>query len=240
MNKFLEKMKAKSDSLYADPVTVAFLGDSVTQGCFEIYCTGPETIETVFDAASAYSSDFKTIFASLYPRVPLNIINCGISGDNSERGLARLEKDVLPYHPDLVVVSFGLNDSCGGLEKLAAYKENMAAIFRKLRLAGVDAILLTPNMMCSYVDCRIPTELERKVAADVVKVQNSGILDAFMDAARQAAEAEGAKVCDCYAQWKAMAAAGADTTFMLANHINHPSRELHWLFAWKLMQTVFE
>ncbi len=239
MSKFLEKMKAKSADLYAAPVTVAFLGDSVTQGCFEIYRTGPDSIETIFEAGSAYSADLKTIMGHLYPRVPLNIVNCGISGDNAPRGAARLEKDVLPCHPDLVVVSFGLNDSCSGLEKLDVYTDALRSIFARLAAEGIEAILLTPNMMCSYVDCRINDDLCRKVAQDVTKVQNGGVLDAYMDAAKKVALAEGARVCDCYADWKALAAAGVDTTWLLSNNINHPTREMHWMFAWKLVQTIF-
>ena len=239
MSKFLEKVKAKSVDLYADPVTVAFLGDSVTQGCFEIYRSGPGSIETIFESESAYSANFKRIFASLYPRVPLNIVNCGISGDNAPRGAARLEKDVLPCHPDLVVVSFGLNDSCTGLEKLEEYVGALRTIFARLRQEGIEAILLTPNMMCSYVDCRISDELERSVAENVAQVQTGGVLDAYMEAARAAARAEGARICDCYAAWKTMAAAGVDTTGLLSNRINHPIRELHWLFAWELVKTVF-
>ena len=240
MSEFLKRMKAKSDDLYAKPVTVAFLGDSVTQGCFEIYRTGAESIETVFEAENAYSSDFKRIMGQLFPRVPLNIVNCGISGDNAVRGAARLETDVLPCHPDLVVVSFGLNDSCSGLEKLSVYTDALRSIFGRLRQEGIEAILLTPNMMCSYIDCRIADELCRSVAADVVKVQTGGVLDGYMEAARAVAAEEGAAVCDCYAAWKKMAAAGVDTTFLLANNINHPSRALHWLFAWSLVRTVFE
>ena len=35
-------------------VTIAFLGDSVTQGCFEIYKTQTGGIETIFDKNSTY------------------------------------------------------------------------------------------------------------------------------------------------------------------------------------------
>ena len=149
--------------------------------------------------------------------------------------------DVTTYQhcKNVVVVSFWLNDSCSGLEKLGDYTAALRSIFRRLRQEGVPAILMTPNMMCSYVDCRVQDDLERSVAEGVVRVQNDGILDAYMEAARTVAAEEGARVCDCYAAWKTMAAAGVDTTFLLANHINHPSRELHWLFAWKLAQTIF-
>ena len=35
----LKKIRAKQADLFAPPVAIAFLGDSVTQGCFEVYLT---------------------------------------------------------------------------------------------------------------------------------------------------------------------------------------------------------
>ena len=36
--KIIELLRQKNQNLYgAKPVTIAFLGDSVTQGCFELY-----------------------------------------------------------------------------------------------------------------------------------------------------------------------------------------------------------
>ena len=35
-------------------------------------------------------------------------------------------------------------------------------------------------------------------------------------------------------------AAGVDTTALLSNHINHPTREMHDLFAISLLETIFE
>lgn len=240
MSRFLEKLKAKNADLHAEPVRIAFLGDSVTQGCFEIYRNGPESVETVFDPENAYSACLRKIFAAVCPRVPVAIINTGISGDNAPNGLQRLERDVLACRPDLVVVCFGLNDSGAGLDGLQRYSDAVRGILRRLRAGGIDAILMTPNMMCSHVDCRITDELERRIAAGIVPVQTDGVLDAYVQAARAAAAAEDARLCDCYALWKAMDTAGLDTTAMLSNHINHPTRELHWLFAWKLFQTIFE
>ena len=45
-------------------------------------------------------------------------------------------------------------------------------------------------------------------------------------------------VCDAYARWKSMQENGVDITEMLANLINHPSREMHWLFAHALLETM--
>ena len=60
--------------------TIAFLGDSVTQGCFECYIKKDGNIETVFDQENGYHAHLKRIIAGIYTNVPINIINAGISG----------------------------------------------------------------------------------------------------------------------------------------------------------------
>ena len=47
-----------------------------------------------------------------------------------------------------------------------------------------------------------------------------------------------AAVCDCYAKWKLLSQNGVDTTALLANGINHPSREMAWMFAYSLLETM--
>ena len=47
--KIIDKLNAKQDIYGEKPVTIAFLGDSVTQGCFECYIKEDGKIETVFD-----------------------------------------------------------------------------------------------------------------------------------------------------------------------------------------------
>lgn len=83
--------------------------------------TSETTLETVFDYNSAYSTHVREILNILYPSVQINIINSGISGDNAINGLTRIDRDVLSYHPDLVVVGFALNDSCVGESGLENY-----------------------------------------------------------------------------------------------------------------------
>ena len=39
--------KAKNNSS-SKPILISFLGDSVTQGCFELYSTGNDDFQTVF------------------------------------------------------------------------------------------------------------------------------------------------------------------------------------------------
>ena len=220
-------------------VTIAFLGDSVTQGCFEVYRKSEECIETVFDKTSAYHKYFTDIFSVLCPSVPVNVINAGISGGSVQHALSRLERDVIAYNPDLVVVCFGLNDSCSGLEGLFVYIIVLKVIFEKIALCGADVIFMTPNMKCSYVSCHLKDDLVREVALENVNNQCDGLMDKYIDSAIELCNSMNVPVCDCYKKWKCLAECGVDTTELLANKINHPTREMNWMFAYSLVETIF-
>jgi hypothetical protein len=46
-------------------------------------------------------------------------------------------------------------------------------------------------------------------------------------------------LCDCYAIWKMLYENGVNTTELLSNKINHPTREMNKLFAYELVRTLF-
>lgn len=234
-----KRLDAKQHDLNGSPaVTIAFLGDSVTQGCFEVYRTGPDAIQTVFAPQYAYSTRLREMLAVLYPSVQINIINSGISGDNAPGGAKRLDRDVLRYCPDLAVVSYGLNDVTNGISGLNAYTDALSDIFSRLQARNIPTVFLTENMMCTYVSCHIQDPLLMDLAKQLAELENGGVLAAYFDAAKATAAQYGAAVCDCYAVWKALAQAGVDTTALLANHLNHPTREMVSLFACRLLETI--
>lgn len=240
MMNIAKKLNAKQDIYTNSPVTIAFLGDSVTQGCFECYVKSDNSIETVFDYKSAYSTRMKEILNILFPNVQINIINSGISGDSSTNGYKRIERDILPYSPDLVVVSFGLNDCCGGESALEGYIQNIRNIVSKLTADRIEVIFLTQNYMNTDISCHINEQQLRNFAANTLKIQNDGILKRFMEEGSRAARECGAVVCDIYSVWEKISQAGVNTTELLANKINHPIRELHYYMAIKLIETIFE
>ncbi len=228
-----------NDNWFAAPVTIAFLGDSVTQGCFDLYQKYNSGIQTFFDKNSAYHNYLAQILTVLYPTVPINIINAGISGSNASHGLERIERDVISHSPDLTVVCFGLNDSGQGLDGIDKYISALRGIFERLKAADIETIFMTPNMMNTEISCHLHNELIRSVAAETLGTQTNGMMDAYMDAARELCREMDIKVCDCYKKWKTLNEAGVNTTELLANKINHPSKEMNWLFAYSLVETMF-
>jgi acyl-CoA thioesterase-1 len=237
--KTLDKLSAKnSDISSGSPVTIAFLGDSVTQGSFELYKGYNCDFECTNDYEAVYHSQLKKMLNYIFPDSPINIINAGIGGNNAQQGLDRMERDVLAYSPDLVIVCFGLNDACAGIENLDKYVSALKGIFMKLKEQNIEVIFMTPNMLNTYLSPLTTSDSIVEFASDAVNVQNGGIMDKYMDAARKLCADEGIPVCDCYEMWKKLYESGVDTTKLLSNHINHPSREMHLLFSASLFKMI--
>ena len=239
--KVIEKIAKRSQEPYqAELPVIAFLGDSVTQGCFEVSMKDPGTFDVVCDQKCCYHSYVSDILKLLFPQAPVQIINAGISGDNTENGLKRIQQDVLRFHPDLTVVCFGLNDSVWGLEKVAEYGRNLKKIFLKLQENGSEIIYMTPNMMNTYVSWRLKESRLIETAEITQKIQNEGIFKAFLDEGKRVAQECGVTICDVYQKWELLYANGVDTTELLANYINHPNRDMNWLFAYSLVETMMQ
>ena len=216
---------------------IAFLGDSVTQGVFEVYEKN-DKMEFVIDSLSVYPQKVAEMLRRLYPDTPFSVINSGLNGSTATAGYERLKKDVLPQQPDLLVVCFGLNDSNAEMEGLETYKTALRNIFRDAKEAGAEVIFMTPNMFNTHSGKVEPGKILEPLADIFAKRQLKGVFDAYMDAARQICREEKITLCDCYAIWKIMFGCGIDTTGLLSNGLNHPIRKMHILFAQQLVQII--
>jgi hypothetical protein len=63
-------------------------------------------------------------------------------------------------------------------------------------------------------------------------------MDTYVEAAKALAAELGVTVADAYAEWKVLEREGMDVTANLANYINHPSRQLHQVFANVLFEAL--
>ena len=68
------------------------------------------------------------------------VINAGVPGDTTARALQRLERDVLSYSPDLVLVTLGGNDLKNGIAKDVAF-ENLKVIVESIQEQGAQVII---------------------------------------------------------------------------------------------------
>jgi len=101
---------------------IVFLGDSITDG---------HTLPLLVGQALGGS---------------VTCINAGLAGDTAAGMKKRLERDVLPRRPGLVVLSVGINDV---LRKVtpADYEAEVRAISARLKREGIPMLLLTPTIL---------------------------------------------------------------------------------------------
>lgn len=83
------------------------------------------------------------------------VYNESISGDTSAGGVARIDKALERYKPDLVLLELGANDGLRGLSP-AEMKANLSEIIRRARNTGAKVLLLgmkiPPNYGKRYVE----------------------------------------------------------------------------------------
>ena len=243
MMKCTRRLAARNADVRSErPVLIACIGDSVTHGVFELIVGPDGEYQPVYRSDQGYCARLERRLRQLFPAAAVTVLNAGISGDNSRGGLARLERDVLSFRPDLVTVNFGLNDAMSRDAEagLAAYKRNMRALFEGILASGAEAMLVTPNFMCGYVSSAVEGEGLRAVAAQAAQVQNEGVLTRYVNAAREIARALNVPVADAYRRWERMSLCGVDTTALLSNGINHPTAEMHALFEEEIIRKLFE
>ncbi len=90
----------------------------------------------------AYPHLLRVGLSERFPTAVCNVIITAIGGEQSEKGAARFETDVLPLRPDVVTIDYALNDRRLGLDRAELAWRNMieTCVSKK-----IPVILLTPT-----------------------------------------------------------------------------------------------
>jgi acyl-CoA thioesterase-1 len=212
-------------------IQIVAFGDSVTQGVMELGRLSPE---------ETYHRLLQRDLEAFYPTSTINVINSGISGDNAPQGLDRLERDVLNYHPDLLLIAFGLNDSTCGMEGVSAFEQTIRKMIDRVKALGSTTIVvLTPPFMATAKTARIHQQ-HAKVAGLIIHTQTSGSLAVYAQRLREIAASEGVLLADVYAEWERLDRDGVDLNSWLANGLNHPDLRGHQLAAKTIWNTLMK
>lgn len=151
-------------------VTVVALGDSITtyfgnQSRNRGYYPVPLSV--------SYYGIFAEYLTMAYPKAAIKLINKGIGGETANRGLKRVEKDVLSQNPDLVFLMYGANDGRGGRD-ITQYISELKQIVSKIQTAGADVILVAPTMSLADLAWLLPY---RQAVLDLRAVLKCPVLD---------------------------------------------------------------
>ena len=188
------------------PVKIVCLGDSVT-GIY--YHTG---------GRRAYPEMLEFALRMTYPKADVTVVNAGISGNKTDDGLNRLQKDVLDLKPDLVTVMFGLNDLT--VLPVTDFRANLAQIIRRCRAVGAEVMLCTPNSVITTPGRPVPKLIE------------------YCNAIKEVAAEQQAPVCDIYAAYEALHSHDPLAWRLLLSDEIHPNMDGHKLDAETLVLAI--
>lgn len=81
------------------------------KGAFRVICLGDSiTFGWRVDHKDTYPKKLEEILKVNFPEKDIEVINAGVVGYSSLQGLHFLERDILKFNPDILIVYFGVND----------------------------------------------------------------------------------------------------------------------------------
>lgn len=214
-----------------NPLVVA-LGDSVTAGHFESVMAPldlkerlengglkPDESAEIVDVLESYVDRFRRKLVEKYEITSVSVVNSGIAGDTILGMEKRLDRDVIRYQPDLVLINASLNwpPECGGND---VYEKTLKAVVTRVKEeTRADIVLMTPN-----VSLPTPFDNPDSTLMDRVKI------------IRKLSKELKVSLVDMYLVWEAYIKDGNPAKALLANGANHPSMAGHEGYAIALMQ----
>src|SRR5499426_1616015 len=79
-----------------------------------------------------------------WPRLAITVVNKGVGGETADQMLARFTRDVLPYHPQLVIWQTGSNSVLQSRD-VQDYEKTIREGITRLKAAHMDVILMDPQ-----------------------------------------------------------------------------------------------
>lgn len=162
------------------PVTIVALGSSSTEGAG---ASRPE---------AAYPARLEALLRTALPDREVSVINAGRSGETTPEMLARLDRDVLAHHPDLVIWQAGANEVLKGSDP-SVFAAQMQSGLARLREAGIAVVLMdnqrSPRILQAPGSTRFP-EVLRSLARErwVALFPRGWLMSAWAEAGLPAAE----------------------------------------------------
>lgn len=114
------------------PLVIVAIGSSSTEGI------------GASDPAHTYPAQLADELHRLWPQVTLTVFNKGVGGQIASEMLARFERDVLVYHPQLVIWQTGSNHTLR-INSIEGYADTIRQGISRLKAARADVVLMDPQ-----------------------------------------------------------------------------------------------
>lgn len=157
----LKKLMERADR--GEPLTVGFLGGSITQGSL---ASCPE---------KTYAYRVYEWWKTRFPQAEFRYVNAGIGGTSSHYGVARAQQDLLIYRPDFVVIDFSVNDDPG---EPAFFQETFEGVIRKVYDSETKPAVVVLNNV--FYDTEVTMQDVHNEVADYYGIPHVSIKDTIL------------------------------------------------------------
>jgi acyl-CoA thioesterase I len=156
----------------------------LSTGCQKEVCTEPLSPDAVILAfGDSLTTGFGADSSTSYPAVlqeltDLKVINAGVSGETTDRGLQRLEEELESYSPELLILLEGGNDMLRrkGLDNLRSNLQQMVAIAQENNTQVLMLAVPEPRIITS------PPKLYEEIAeASGIPLMSDIVTDLLFD-----------------------------------------------------------
>ena len=90
------------------------------------------------------------------------LVNAGKCGSSYAEALTRLDRDVIRYAPDAVIIAFGMNDATQGAAGLPDFRRQVRECVNRIRQrCGSEILIRTPNPVVTVHGVPLPKEQPR-------------------------------------------------------------------------------
>jgi acyl-CoA thioesterase-1 len=148
-----------------EPVKIVAIGSSSTVGLW------------VLTSAATYPEVMRRELSRLRSNAAIEVINSGRVGDTVPGNVARFERDVLAYKPDMVVWQLGTNDVVWGGRPDQGLQSRVVEGVRKLKAGFADVVLMDLQYAPSVLTSDYTTM--QAIIADVAKHERVGLFSRF-------------------------------------------------------------
>jgi acyl-CoA thioesterase I len=136
---------------HRQPLTIVAVGSSSTQG---VGASAP---------GLSYPSRLEAALKDRFPGLDIRVINRGKGGEDASEELARLNRDVIAEHPDLVIWQLGTN-AVLHRDDLTADRELIERGVAQLKESGSDVVLMDLQYAPRVLARPAYTEMEQLIA----------------------------------------------------------------------------
>jgi acyl-CoA thioesterase-1 len=150
----------------SEPLKIVATGSSSTVGLW------------VFGSAATYPEVMRRELLRLRSNAKIRVINSGRVGDTIPGNVARFERDVFSYSPDLVVWQLGTNDIAWGGHADDRLKSQIVEGVHALKASGADVILMDLQYAPMVLASAYYSKMEA-IVGEVARQEKIGLFSRF-------------------------------------------------------------